>query len=610
MHKFGRYGRLGGLFVLAWVGLVACRVETPAPAVIVTEIVMVAGEEVEVTRLVRQTVAVTTTPLPEGDRLGPVTLDVGYVGGFPDIDPQTTDEEGGIDMVENLFVRLTRFNHETNQVEPALATNWQVENGRIWTFDLRADVYWVRAGSLDANGRQNVASVRPVTAQDVVYVVHRACTRSTQTPQAFLLFIVEGCERVYGLAEPTPTDLARIGVTAVNDHTLQVTLTQPASYFLTLTSMTFFTPLPAAEIIQWQTDEEDWRDPARLITSGPFLPMPETWQTERVVLGLNPFWPLPRRGNAEMVNMNFLDEMDNAYKLWDANSLDVSPLPPEQREAMLEDKPLNVVLVTDQTVFYLAFNFDSSVFQDPEVRRAFSAAINRQQLVDTIYEGRAIPMRHLIPPGVLGASLVEEVGVGYSPDYARLQMDTSDFRTCRLIPPIRFMITSSDLSLLQAEMLRDMWVEELGCTDDQIVLEQVRFGTLLANTRPDAGAARPDIWELGWASYYPDAHNWVSDLLHCTDSENRSRRPCSAVDDLIRQAAVAVDVTERTAVYRQIENLLFGAEGVMPIVPLYVRGEYVLVHTNWLAYTPARFGGEQFDTYKIDPLLKDLERSR
>jgi ABC-type transport system substrate-binding protein len=177
------------------------------------------------------------------------------------------------------------------------------------------------------------------------------------------------------------------------------------------------------------------------------------------------------------------------------------------------------------------------------------------------------------------------------------------------MPPVTFLITSSDLSLRQAELARQMWIEELGCSEEQFIIEQVQFGTLLANTRREAGAARPDIWELGWASYYPDAHNWVGSLIHCEDSENRQNRPCTEVDDLIREAASTVDLEQRRALYRQVENLLFGDDGITPLIPLYVRGDYVLVQA-WLDYRPALFGGEQYDTYVIDTVLKDLERSR
>lgn len=600
-------------FLMAWVllglGLVtACQEDAPVQEV-VTEVVIVAGQEVEVTRVVRQIVAVTVTPKPDLTQREPVTLDLGYVGRFPNVDPQTVTDDIGGDLITNIFVGLTRFNHQTNRVDPLLAESWSA-NGRTWTFNLRDDIFWIRPTRQGAIF-WDAAPVRPVTASDVVAAIHRVCQRSTNTADAFLLFIIEGCEQVYNLATPSPAELAAIGVQALDPTTLQFTLTKPASYFLTMTTMWMFTPIPGPEIAVWAAESpaKDWLAVDQLMVSGPFMPVPNTWNTSRVILHPNPFWPVPRTGNVEIVVINYLDSQENSFKLWEAKGLDISPLPAARRQEFLRQSPNKARLLTEQTVFYLGINFDSAVFREPEMRRAFSAAVNRARLAEEIYGGRALGMRHFSPPGIFGAPPIDETGIGYSPDFANLQMQASGFRICRFMPQIRFMVSSLDLSLQQAELIREMWTRELGCDAGQIVIEQVEFGALLANTRANAGAVRPDVWELGWASYYPDAHNWLSDLLHCTESENRQNRPCGPADDLLTQAAAVVDPDQRITLYRQVENQFFGEGGQFPIIPLYVRGNYVLVQ-NWLSYTPALSGGEHFDTYFVDADLKRLERSR
>lgn len=603
-----------GLILWVTAGLLlfsACRQAemAEAPPLVVTEVVVLGGEEIVVTRVVRQTIQITATPQPVAVVYRPVELDVGYIGEFPSVDPQQTNSPDGLDLIENLFAGLTNYNHQTNTIEPELASEWTVgENGRVWTFKLREDIFWVRP--LPPTGDDKLWRAqpeRPVTAADVVYAIQRACTRRTNTPDAFILFLIEGCERVYQIADPSETDLARIRAEAIDDFILQISLTRPASHFLTITSMGFFHPVMPEPLM---ADEQNWQTAENLVTSGPFIPIPSAWGSQRTILHRNPLWPIPRpEGNIDIVNVSFLEDEENAFKLWQAKSLDVAPLPASEREAMLDTSLARTRLLTSQTVFYLGYNFGSPVFREPTMRRAFAAAIDRERLAAELYDGRAIPMRHLTPPGVFGAPPIDEVGRGYSTDYALQQVDASGFGSCRLISPITYMVSSSDLSLRQAELLRDMWIEVLGCTKEQIIIEQVPFGTLLANTRQDAGEARPDIWELGWASYYPDAHNWLSDLLHCSDSDNRQSRPCGEVDDLIRQAATTTDIAERQNLYRQVENLFFGSDGLEPITPLYVPGDYILIQ-SWLHFTPALFGGEQYDTYQIDADLKRLEQSR
>ncbi len=556
-----------------------------------------------ITQIVRQTRVVTPTPTPAENQL-PVELDVGYIGTFPVIDPQLTASQNGVNLVENLFVGLTNFNHKTNSVEPEFAKSWTVnDNGTVWTFNLRDDIFWL---GLPQTGSQNPQIIRPVTADDVVTAVHRVCQSDTKAPDAFVLFLISGCQQVYELEEVNEADLAAIGVKALDDTTLEFTLNKPAGYFLTITTLPLFYPVPAEHIEEYG---EEWTMPDNLITSGPYQLTSGNLSETRTVLQKNPGWPLPKGGNASIVNIYFFQEETSVVDLWQSKNLDVAPLPTDFVQDFLEASPTKARLVTGQTVFYLGFNYESGLFQDPKIRRAFSAAIDRQALAEALYESRAYEMRHLAPPGVVGAPEIDKVGMGFEPDLARLLLVESGFASCQLMPEFHFMVSSLDLSLLQAELIRDMWVKELDCSEEQIIIDQVQFGTLLANTRAEAGTARPDIWELGWSSFYPDQHNWLTELLHCTESENRAKRSCNNIDELLRQASQSTNPDERIALYRRIENQFFSDTGETPMAPLYVRGRYLMEH-NWVNYVPAHFGGEQYDTYVIDATLKKLERSR
>ncbi|MCI0396188.1 MAG: peptide ABC transporter substrate-binding protein [Chloroflexi bacterium] len=600
--------------ILGGVALFSCRQQGEAPLV-VTQVTMVEGQEVIVTRVVRQTVQVQATPVAT-ESPSPVELDISFSGTFSRLDPQVVEDENAIDIIENIFVGLTRFNHQAVTIEPALATEWQVsDDGLTWTFHLRDDIFWVQAvateTALGSIRGMAVEPLRPVVAGDVVYAIQRACDPRTRTPDVFILFIIEGCEAVHGLAPEavTPEALAIVGARAANDTTLEVRLQQPAAYFLAITTMWPLRPVPADVVAALAAGEEAWDSPENIVTSGPFVLSPRSSSGARTVLHRNPYWPLPFHGNVEVVNVFHLESETDAYLLWQDRNLDLSPVPLAEQTNIVNQYASRLDLAPTQAVFYLAYNFDSPVFSVPAVRRAFGAAIDRERLVREVQGGRALPMRHFAPPGVIGAPPVGEVGAGYFPDHARAQMATSGFADCRLMPPVTYLVSSSDLALQQAELLREMWNEELGCLEEQIIVEQVQFGTLLAHTRPDAGAVRPDMWDLGWASYYPDENNWVGEVLHCQDSENRQRRPCSQVDDLIRSVAANHNLGERWELYRQIERLFFAEDGIEPFTPLYAPANYVLRHP-WLVYTPALFGGEQYDTYYIDPEIKELERSR
>ena len=94
-----------------------------------------------ITQIVRQTRVVTPTATPSEIR-DPIELDVGYVGSFPGIDPQTAVDQNGLNLVESLFTGLTNFNIKENRVEPELAKSWEAsDDGKTWTFTLHNDIF-------------------------------------------------------------------------------------------------------------------------------------------------------------------------------------------------------------------------------------------------------------------------------------------------------------------------------------------------------------------------------------------------------------------------------------------------------------------------------------
>lgn len=188
--------------------LVAC--EPPDPEmVVVTEVVHLGEEQIIITRLVELMPTATPTLPPPVSEPKPVALDIAYEGALPNLDPQHVSGKASLDLAESLFAGLTNFNHETEQVEPELAASWRISgDGLTWTFILRDDIYWVKP--LDFKAEQDQAAepdvFRQVDAHDVVYAFQRACSSENRVPDAFLLFIVEGCETLYSTFEPSESE--------------------------------------------------------------------------------------------------------------------------------------------------------------------------------------------------------------------------------------------------------------------------------------------------------------------------------------------------------------------------------------------------------------------
>lgn len=574
------------------------------------------------TRVVERLSVATSTPVSASaaQEKPPVVLDLSLIGALPNLDPGLAQSQAQLDMVQNLFVGLTNYNPDTNTIEPELASSWSVSSdGLIWTFRLRDDIFWVRPNRPLPGGSElwSATTVRPVTADDVVFAVERACSHDAEHPLTYVLFIIDGCRDLFTMPAPSREDRTRIGIQAINPVTLTIELTEPAGYFLTLTSMPFFQAVPRDWITEKGTEWVDangdlskgWQTPNNLIASGPYFLIPSLTSFENATLHRNPLWPIDRPGNSDIVKVQFFSEELDAFRLWQERHLDIAPLPASEREGLIARSPAKIMTIPGQIFFYIGFNFDSQVFREPEVRRAFSAAIDRQHLVDKIYNGRGIVMRHVIAPDIVAGLPADESGVGYSPDYARQQIAASSLRSCRLMPDITMLVSSADLSLLQAELLREMWIKELDCLPESIHIEQMQFGSLLSATRPDA-PGRPDLWELAWSPAFPDAHNSLTDLLHCQLGENRQHRECSEADTLMQEAATLIDPVERGALYRRVESLFFNENGSFPVAPLYIRARELVYHNDWITFTPIALGGQQWDRIIIDAGLKELEQSR
>jgi ABC-type oligopeptide transport system substrate-binding subunit len=281
------------LLLIVWFSLLfaACTPNEPE-MIAVTEVIPLGDEQIIITRLVELTPTPTIIPEPPDIKEQLVALDLAYQIDLPQLDPQQAAGKGSFDLVENLFIGLTRFNHETHQVEPQLAESWKIAaDGRTWTFNLRDDIQWIKSSNppSDENEVWELESVRTVQSWDVVRAIERVCTRDTGTPDAFIFFIIEGCKEVYQLSEPTKQDLEAIGAKGINATQLEITLTQPASYFLTMTTLPQIRPVPGELIDEhgaiWRTKTGDlangWQTPANIVTSGPFIPSATVFSDER-----------------------------------------------------------------------------------------------------------------------------------------------------------------------------------------------------------------------------------------------------------------------------------------------------------------------------------------
>ncbi|MBI5961492.1 MAG: peptide ABC transporter substrate-binding protein [Chloroflexi bacterium] len=526
------------------------------------------------------------------------------------LDPQLGTDNVSITAIENLFLGLTNVDPLVpGNILPELATEWTVSEDKLtWTFTLRNDVPWVRWDPINDTAEQ----LRMVTAGDVEYGIKRGCDPRVLAEYGYVVAgVVAGCGDTLGMdsAAFTDADTDLVQVTALDDTTLQITLAFAASYFLSQTTMWVYRPVPQETIEEFG---DNWTEPGNIVTNGPFV-VDELVRGVRRVYVRNPFIPadLVGPGNVERRVTTIVEDAGTIFALYQDNQVETSGVPSAELQSILQDPAYADQLrqISDPTVFYFAFAFDKPPFDDPNLRRAFSASIDRAAFIQEVLQGRGIPMIHFTPPGMFGAVPINEVGVGFDPEFARAQMAESGFPNCEGMPSMEIVTYAS--AAPWAEFLSASVERELGCDPNIMTIETQEFSVLLESVSyQNPPEERPNMWTLGWGPDYGDANNWVNDVLHCESTHNDMKRPCSEIDDQITAAMTELDQDKRLEMYYQIEEGFFGAEGQHPIIPLYMRLTYNLIKPWYTGpfETDGVFGGDHWDYYSLDQAAQSAAR--
>lgn len=508
-------------------------------------------------------------------------------------------DESGRDVVENLFIGLTRINARTGQVEPWLATEWTVsDDGLLWTFSLRDDVQWVQ--SVDGN----YEALRPVTADDVVFAVRRACDPASPSPVAQSIYILENCRVLATHNSLQPYDISQVGVVAVDDTTVQFRLLFPSGAFLTLTALPEFRPLPE-EVVNFAPDQ--WLNPLSTVTSGMWVV--EDWNEGTMNLVRNPFWEGDYAGNIQRVNIAFGFPTPTIPAPPERGAYDVARLDLNQFDISATDQPDLLQASIGDSLQLLGFSFNNlnpdgllvpSPFDSPEVRRAFALALDRDALAAAVYGAGAFGSDHFTPRSAMGAP--SSPAASFDARGAVQTLNRAGYATCAdLGTGLLFAVQNDPQDITLANAMIAQWSQTLGCTAETFAVTPVPRSLILdtaRNTVDVLETSRYPLWLISWTADYPDAQSWVSDALHCRYGYFQTGRTCNTIDTLMDQGGVAVEIAERFPVYNQIENELFGTLGSFPVIPLVMQQQW-WVQKPWVSGVP-RYGVFQFDRWNLE----------
>jgi ABC-type oligopeptide transport system substrate-binding subunit len=277
-------------------------------------------------------------------------------------------------------------------------------------------------------------------------------------------------------------------------------------------------------------------------------------------------------------------------------TIDYSEVPVDLQDNHLGLYPDQTEAYNNQVVFYAVFNYQKPAFNNLHLRRAFSTALDRTRFLDEVIEIGGIPMIHLAPPGVFGAPPVDQIGIGYDPEFAQTELELAGYPDCEGIPPITFYAYSGFANTYGEEISR-FWEDSLGCPEGTINFKgsiQEVFGN----------EELWDDWDMiiaGWGSDFPDQENWVGNLLGCeVENPLQSNRECNEIDELLAEARIETSPSDRQALYWEVEEAFFGEDGTFPIAPLYTPYHYFAVNDGLSLVAPVNFEGFDMAGSRLD----------
>jgi len=501
---------------------------------------------------------------------------------FPDVvDPQQSSFANEIDILSLNYEGLTRID-QSGATVPGAAESWEFnEDGTVLTFHLREGLTY--------------SDGSPLTAERFRYAVQRNCDPYVAGQYQSILFEIVGCQAfAESIAQPeegsdaTPMDAeaeaaayeaakAGLGVKAIDDQTLELTLTQAAPYYPTVASLWVF--FPAKEELIDQGGAEWWKDPSLQLGNGPF--QLSDWVDEQQVsfVANENYWG----GRAKLDGMEYVyqGESSVALEAYKNGDLDIVQVDPSNLINIQSDPQLSAELVSYPvaSTYNLSFNLTMEPFTDIKVREAFSLAFDRETYCSVIRQGDCVPTLSWIPPGLAGA--IETDKYGFDPEAAVAALAESSYGGPEGLPEITMYYNSNDsANTARAEWVAGQYRDILGVT---INLEPTE-GTALVALRKDSTTFPQMLLVGGWIQDYPDPQNWLSVYWKCDTTFAKRVGYCNPdLDALLDQADVEQDEATRMDLYAQAGQLLVDD---IPGPFLYNLSTNVLVKPEVSGYVP------------------------
>lgn len=456
----------------------------------------------------------------------------------------------------NAMIECLYRDDENDVPQPAGAETVDISDDKlVYTFHLREDATW-------SNGD-------PVVATDYEFAWQQALNPEVASDYAYMLYFIHNAEPYFN----GEVEWSEVGVKVIDDYTLEVTLDNPLPYATDL--FAFPTLAPINQKFYEEVGADKYATDAEYFCCNGMYELTEWSHNSQIVFQKREdYWNADAVGPDEIVYKIITDSQAglNSYL---SREIDYTDLDSGEVVQQAEAAGFEVGVKPARSSYYLIVNTEDEFMSNQNLRLALAYSIDKQALVDTVYQNDNQPMTSFTPPAIMGAAgadgptfqeaLLAERGEMYpgSGDLEKAQeyLQAALEELGCTVDELNLSIDCADDSLRRncATFLQEQWRQNLGI--ENITVNSMQTKQVSANRQ--SGDYCMSLG--GWSPDYNDAINFL-DLWVTDGGNNDSFWGNEEYDNLIAQATAEADVEVR-------QQYLFDAEEIlaaeMPIIPLY-----------------------------------------
>ena len=462
------------------------------------------------------------------------------------IDPALNSAVDGGNMLLHSHECLLIVDQD-GKLQPGQAESYEVsEDGLTWTFHLREGLKWSDGSDLTAN--------------DFVYSWKRVCDPMVAAPYAeTVLGMVKGYEDAIG------GNLDALAVTAPDDLTLVVELNAPCSYFGSLAAFATLSPVQQATV---EANGDAWATaPETYISNGPFY-MTEWVPGSHITFSKNPYY-----WNADAIKLDrlkfvLMEDSNAAYSAYQTGEvLMIKDVPTEEIPSLEGNSDFYVDPIIG--TYYVSLNIQRAPFDNADVRKALSLAIDREYVAGTLMQGTYSAASNFMGPGWIdtdgtefmanakgGNPYIDTTNFDANLEEAKQLLADAGYPDGEGFPTITYTTNDAGYHKVVAEYLQQAWAE-LGIDLQVNIVEWSSFTPMRRNGEYDAA-------RNGWVGDYSDPSNML-DLLYSTNGNNDGKFNNAEYDAAMDISRTTLDAAERSKALHTAEDILMEEAGCIPI---------------------------------------------